>query len=150
MAFPASLSTLNDALRTAMRTAASLKTYSISARDQMAAVNVSGNLITDNLLQNFKAAIEQWESAAALPGIGQFAKDQFDDPALDIGAEFTAMVNAAKAVRDWVVANFPKDAGGKMSYRTLNLDGSISVDAFTPGQTTGLRTQLDAFIATVG
>ena len=150
MAFPASLSTLNDALRRAMGNAVSLKNFSVGARDQMAAGNVSGNLISDNLLQNYKSAIEQWEAAAALPGIGQFAKDQFDDQALNIGAEFTAMVNAAKAARDWIVTNFPKDAGGKMSYRTLNADGSMSVDAFTPAQTAGLRTELDNFIATVG
>lgn len=150
MAFPASQVTLNDALRTAQRNAVNLKNFATGARNQMEAANVSGNLITDNLLQNFKSAIEQWEAAAALPGIGQKAKDELDDQGLDVGVEFTAMVNSAKAVRDWIVTNFPKDASGKMSYRTLNADGSISVDAFTPAQTAPLRTQLDNFIATVG
>lgn len=150
MAFPGSRITLRKALEGAQQASVNLQRYATNVKNDMAAGNISGNQLSDNLLQNFKSAIELWETAAALPGMGQYAKDQLDMPGLDVGPEFTTMLNAAKAVRDWIVVNFPKDASGKMSYRTLNADGSMSVDAFTPAQTAGLRTELDNFIATVG
>lgn len=149
MTFPASTQTLDDGLRTALRRAAALKSYCQAANNAMAAGPVSGNAIID-LLQSLKTALDDWAAAKAIPGMQAYAQAEFDDVGLDITAEFTAMETQAQAARDWIVANFPTSAGGFIEKDTLNADGSITVQAFTSGQTAGLQTALAGLIATIG
>jgi hypothetical protein len=68
---------------------------------------------------------------------------------LDVVAEFTAMESAVEDCRDWIVANLPTDADGYLVIRTLNADGTLTDRMFAPAQTAGLRTEIDAVLATI-
>jgi hypothetical protein len=146
--FPASVQTQADALAGARRTATTMKSFAQNVRDFMFAGTVSANQVQAVMLE-FKTAIETWDAAKAVPGIAAYALAQYDDTTLDIAAEFTAMLSAARTVRDWVIANFPKDASGYILKDIYEADGAITVRQFTSAQTAGLRTALDSFIATV-
>lgn len=148
MTFPASAQTQADALAGARRTANTLKAFAQNVRGFMAASTVSANQV-EQVMGEFKSAIETWNAAKAVSGIAAYAQAQYDDVTLDIAAEFTAMLSAAEGVRDWVIANFPKDASGFILKDKYEVDGAITVRQFTPVQTAGLRTELDSFIATV-
>lgn len=148
MPFPASAQTQADALAMARRTATTLKSYAQKVRDVMVANTVSANQV-ENVMGEFKSAIEVWDAAKAVPGIAAYAQAQYDDATLDIAAEFTAMLTAAQAVRDWVIANVPTDASGWVLLHKYEIDGAITVRQFTPAQTAGLRTALDSFIVTI-
>jgi len=86
-----------------------------------------------------------------VPGLAEYAKTQYDDAALDIAAEYTAMRDAAIALRDWIHTNMPADAGsGAVLLESLNADGSLSPLTVSSAASAGFRTEADAFIATIG
>lgn len=135
----------NSAQQEAIR----IKAGVTSASAAYKANNQSANSLIA-LLQQMKSAIEVWDRVAALPGIAQYARDQHDDQAYDVIAEFTAMRAAAVSVRDWVINNFPKSAGGYIEKDTLEADGAITVRVFTIAQLAPLTTEMDALVATIG
>jgi hypothetical protein len=147
MAFPAS-STQADALDTIRKTAVRLKSHALSAKDALAAGNRSANDII-GLMVMFQEAVRTWDGVSSTPGLVAYAREQFDDPALDIAAEFTAMRNAALAVTAWVQNNFPKDASGYLLKEQFDDEIGLAVRSFTPAQTLGLRNTIDAFTATI-
>lgn len=150
MAFPTTTQTLSSALQDAFLTAIRIKAEVQRRRDLSAAGNTA-RVDYIALQANIDRAITLWNTSAATPGIGQYAKDQYNDPALDIAAEFTAMVNAAVALRQWVFDNIPKDAGtGALLIYTSDISGRLVPMTVTPAQTAGFRTACDAFLATIG
>lgn len=97
------------------------------------------------------ASITVLNDAAAIPGVEQYARDQFDNPSFDIAAEFTAMVNAITTLRDWIFANFPKDTGsGAWLAQSFNNAGVATELPFTTADLVDYRTNADAVIATIG
>lgn len=150
MAFPASQLLLAEGLRSAQRTALQIKAYAVKTNALMSAGPVSANVVL-TVMSNMKDAIIEWNAIRQLPGIGQYAKDQFNDQALDVVAEFTTMREAAIDVRDWVINTFPvSDPGGFLERVMLESDGSITTRTFSVLLTEPLRTKLDALILTVG
>lgn len=149
MVWSASKTALQQALQKTDIEALRLKAYAVQARLSMAAGNVSGNAILQTAAI-FQDGIAVWNEAKGLTGIAQYAADQKDVPIATVVADFEAMETAALAIRDLVIATFPKNASGKMNYRTLNADASISTDAFTPAQTATLRDRLADFEVTIG
>jgi hypothetical protein len=93
-------------------------------------------------------AIDDWNAASALPGIGQYARDQIDDQLINLGAEFTTMVTTAGGVRDWIVANFPNNVGFLLE-RSFDVNGRMVLGTLSSAQTAGLRTELDLLIAAI-
>jgi hypothetical protein len=81
--------------------------------------------------------------------MAQYARDQFNNPALDIAAEFSAMQAAADSLRGWIDANFPRHASGALLMETCAADGTRSNMTFTSAELAAFRTQADAFIATI-
>ena len=148
MTFRASNQVKADGYSEAKRLAARAKSFAQSHHDAMAANSVSANLLLQ-LLNELKSLIERWTEIAATPGIGAYAQDQENDPAYNVATEFTAMLNAARAARDRIIADLPKAPGGEIAIHTLAADGATSTRAFTPAQTANLRTDLAAFIATI-
>lgn len=124
-----------------------LKAFSTSARDALLAGAVSANAVLQ-IMSTMKSSIEVWDAVSSLPGLVQFAKDQENDQTYDVVAEFLAMRNAAVAVRDWIITNFPV-AGGFIQKDTLELDGAITVRQFTTVQTVGLQTTLATLTAAI-
>lgn len=87
-------------------------------------------------------------SQAATPGLGAYAQSQKNAPTLDIVAEFNAVLAATDSVTTWITTNFPKDGGGYILAQSFGAD-TMGERTFTPAQTAGLRTVLDALIATI-
>ena len=96
-------------------------------------------------LREAKALFDQWKTA---PGLAQYAKDQFDDQAFDIVAEFNTMLAALQDVLDDIVTTFPA-SGGYIQREQLDAQGNITDRSFTSGQLTAMRVKIQAFIDTI-
>lgn len=82
------------------------------------------------------------------PGLATYVQQQKNNPTMDVVAEFTTMLNTLTTVVNWIAANFPKDANGFLLAQTLGADRPVD-RTFTTAELAGLRTQLDALIATI-
>ena len=90
-------------------------------------------------------------TAKTIPGIAAYAQAQLNDPALDVAAEFTAVVDAIETLRVWIVANFPVGTGGALLYHTLNEStGELVNMQFTVAQLATFRSEADVLLATIG
>lgn len=146
-AFPANQDQQARGLSNAQATAKNLKTHATNLRAQMAAGNIEADQIVD-LYRYLIQTKDRLNAVAAIPGIAQYAKDQFNNQSLDIVAEFNAMVTEIQDTIDLIVSIFPKDGNGYLLKDKLIATGIDNRD-FTPAQTATLRTQLDALIATI-
>lgn len=147
MPFPSTADPLSRALLAAQDTARTLKQRATDLKAASLAGPVSGNAIVEFYLA-LVAAKAVFNATAAVPGIAQYARDQFDNQALDVIAEFTAMTNQTTACGTWISNNFPKGAQGYLLKDQLNASG-VSVRSFSTADLAGLRTELDALIATI-
>ena len=89
----------------------------------------------------------QLTDLATIPGIGDYAKDQENDPAYDVTAEFTAMLALIDAVIAAVTAGFPVDGSDFLLAYTFNPDGSQAPRSFAAPATVTIRAALDALDA---
>lgn len=129
MAFK-TVSTQATALANVQAIAARAKRQMTQYRNMSASANIT---LTDAKLfrKVIDGVIADWALYAATPGLAQYAKDQLNDPAYDIVAEYNAMRSAAVALRDWLDANIPAEP------------------TYTPAQTAGFRTAADTFLSTI-
>ena len=147
MAFKATQATQAQGLMMAMRQAAWIKQEAQSAVAMLQST-VTANQIFQ-IVDNLRSPLQVFAQVAAIPGIAAYAQTQFNDPTYDVATEFTGMVNAVQGVVDWIVANFPKDAGGFAQAYTLASDGSRTPATFTPAQTAGLTTAINNVISSI-
>lgn len=145
MAYPTGM--LSIVLEDIDRRAAALKLYAQQVRAECAVGNVPSSRILD-VYVNFKQERAALASAAATPGLTQFARDQKQNQTLDVVAEFNAMIAAIDGVTGWLETNFPKDAGGFLLAKSFSA-GTIVDRLFPASQTAGFRTQLDTLIAAI-
>lgn len=146
MAFRASSIIPLSAYQTAKRAAAQLKVNAQSMRAALAASNASYDFLRD-IYRTLERAQAQFTQLAATPGLAGYAKAQENDPAYDVAAEFTAMQGAITSALTWMNSNAPTGVTAKTPANWG--DGSLIANEFTPAQTAGLRTQLDAVIAAI-
>lgn len=107
----------------------------------------SGRIIS--LFQYLRVERAALQQASTVPGLGAYAQEQKNQPGLNIGTEFTALLAAIDNVTTWISANFPVDPGtSSLLERTLGPDGPIE-RTFTTAQMAGLRAQLDTIIAAI-
>lgn len=149
MAFPSGKNqlTLRQAFDVSRDKSRSIKQGAIDIRSK----SLAGTLTRKEVMEfptSLADAIDDWNTALALPGIGQYARDQIDDQTINLGAEFTAMVNTATGVRAWIITNFP-NSGGFLLERSFDVNGRMVLGTLTAGQTAGLRTELDLLIAAI-
>lgn len=109
-----------------------------TSRDQVLALVVN--------LREWRARLA---AAAAVPGVGQFAKDQYANQAYDVVAQFAAMLAAVDAVIAQITGSFPKAVSGEVLERVLNADGSITMGTFTAAQLATLVTLLQTLDAAI-
>ena len=152
MAFPAYNGTkqhLDEVLARVRSLAHTIKTSSQQLRDASAAGSIIARRIV-NHCDSLAQINDQLNTLKAVPGIGDYAKEQFNDANIDIAAEFTAMQNALASTVSWIATNMPKET---VTNRWLSVeelvDGKRVDRTLTTAQTAGLRTQLDALIATI-
>lgn len=89
-------------------------------------------------------------AAAAVPGVAQYARDQYDDQQYNVATEFTAMLAAIDAVIAAIHAGFPVDnTGGEAKEKVLNADGSITMRTFSAAQLASVTTLLQALDAAI-
>jgi hypothetical protein len=146
VAFPASPDPLARALTSAQDTARGLKQQAQDVRAACAAGPVSAVVLLE-LYQRLTDAKARFQATQQVPGILQYARDEFANPALDVLAEFTAMTTATMNAAAWVTANFPA-SGGFILAAQLTATG-VSYRQFTSLQTAGLLPVLDALTATI-
>lgn len=149
MAFPASANLQSEGLRTALNTARRLKSLCQSRITQMAAGDVSAEVVT-GLRDDMINADAVFGDVAGISGIVEYAQSQFDDDQLDIAAEFTAMRTAVQAVRSNIESTFFADGDGYLLAWKFNPSGSgLTVRNFTSVQTSTLRTLLAAVVSAI-
>lgn len=149
MAFPSSnsddLSSAWDAIRGA---AAAVKAAATQLVTDSAAGNVEAGRVV-NFAANLAGYNDRFARYTVLPGLVAYVREQINDPAIDIVAEYQTMLAQINATRTWIINNFPKDGSGFLLYHTFGADGRLVQRTLTPAQTAGLRTQLTALIATI-
>lgn len=143
MTYPATQPTLHEAFQQAHGLVREIRKRAINNRDALAAGNQAGEFILRILLRA-RQDIATLQSVSAIPGIGAYAQSQMVDETLNIGTEFSAVLAALGNVESWLETNLPRDNGHLL---LINADGT-DVE-FTPAQTAGLRTQLQALIDTM-
>lgn len=152
MPFPSNSGTraedLEAAWAEARRTATNIKqicTQIISG--QLSGALSSTHLL--NVLSQFVSMRQRLQAVAALPGIGAYAQAQINEPGTDIVAEFQTMTTALGTTIDWIVANFPKDAGGYLLASQFDAQGRTVDRTFSTAALTTFRTQITALVATI-
>jgi len=149
MAFPSSN---RDDLASAwagIRVAAGrIKTYAQSLKTASAAGSIqAGDVVS--FVDQLASSNDTLARYTAVPGLVEYVRAQIDNAAVDIVAEYSTMLAQINATRNWVLTNFPKDADGYLLYHKFDAAGRISQRTFSPAETAGLRTQLDALLATI-
>lgn len=148
MAFPASSPLLSDVLADARAEARRVTAKSASLK----AASLAGDVPRPDLIAymgQLNKAVGVWNAARSTPGIAVYAQDQLGSPTLDVGAEFTAMMNATTTLRDWIFTNFPKDAGGAWLVHSYSNAGIQTALVFTTAQLAQFRNHIDTLIATI-
>ncbi len=150
MSFPSQAGNimLAFALHDAQTMAGSTKTLAASIKTRSS----TGNITAAEIIAfhgNLKRNLDRLNEIKDIPGLPQYAKDQFDDQAFDIVVEFAAMITEIDATLEWVRANLPTSVAGFVESILLETDATQTDKVFTAGQTATLRTQLDLLVATI-
>lgn len=153
MAFPSASGTKQfvhaDTWQASRNTASTVKQRSQTVRNASAAGPISAKDIID-LATILADADAFFATAAAVPGIQAYVRNQIDDQTFDLAANFTAMRNEIQATVTWIKNNFPKDLINNWLFAlTFTAEGRFQWRTLTTAQTAGLRTQLDNLIATI-
>ena len=148
MAFPASQTLLSTALVKASKIASDTKNRSVALNASIALGSIDRDL-TITYMSQLTGAINAWNIIKATPGIAEYAKVQYNDPTLDIAAEFNSMVTTATTTRDWIFNNFPKDGSGAWLINSYSESGQHTDLQFTKGQLSTLVTEIDLLITEI-
>lgn len=149
MAFPANsllLSSVLDRISDEMR---GIRSDAQNLRTASAAGPVSATSVI-SYLGRLVDAKDRMAALASAPGLAAYAQQQYNNPSLDIAAEYNATVAQINATRDWIIANFPKTATtNELRERTFDANGRTVAVQFSSASMSGLRAALDALIATI-
>ena len=148
MAFRATALNTSQAFDRLKTQAASTKQYLQAQRISMVAPTCDAQIPLSVIqhLGQVNALMTVW---AATPGLSQYAKDQYNDPAYDVVAEFNAMKTALANAQSTLTTMFPKDGSGFVLYQTIQANGSLLNRTFTAAQLAGAVAQVDAVIASI-
>ena len=143
MATKATNAVTSDAYIQIKRTLTQLKLNVDAMITQVQAIN-SDYAVIQGIYDTLTRAFNQVDGLKATPGLDAWAKDQEDNPAYAFDTELQATLDAISGAQAWVAANVP------LSDRTLKpvsewlTAATIIADEFTPAQTGGLVTELQA------
>ena len=98
-----------------------------------------------NLVYRLQEKIDNITALATTHGLLQYAKDQENDQAYDVVAEYTAMVAAVNDVVAWAKTNFPADGDDYILAYKWGANTHIE-RTFSPAATVGLSTELQKII----
>lgn len=139
--------TKNKAYEAILLKAAHVKQLS----QRLSAQSASTGLTADQIVgyaSSLKQAQDLFAQMTATPGLAQYAKDLQEDQNYEIVTEYQTMNTQITATLVWISANLPSSTFGHDIIR-IEADGSPTWRSFTPAQTAGFRTELDALAATI-
>lgn len=98
-----------------------------------------------------KAELDTLTSDAVNTGLVAYAQDQLNDNTYAIETEYTAMSTAITGVITWLTTNVPNSGGASpfLDVYTFDANGRLVETVVSTVQTAGLRTELDALLATI-
>ena len=137
---------LANALSGVMSIARGVKVRTQGLRDVSAAGPIPARDIA-TYMDTLTRASEGLDTLKVVPGLAQYAKDQYTDPGYDIAAEFLAMQNAVATTVGWVTVNLP--ASGQWLLLEEIVDGRLVDRTLSPLQTAPLRVELEALLVTI-
>ena len=151
MPFPASsITSLPQILAALQALAQQVKYQAGNALITLQTQSVSTNFVFQFLdqMNGLISTLNTWQSTS---GLNAYATANLPGYVGTLTADVTAVINSGQACIDWIVANFPKDSTNTwILAEKLNADGTRTQRSFTPTQTAGLQTLLQAFINTIG
>ena len=152
MAFPSSTSS-REALSNVLSRVRSLSTSVKQTAQTVHSETLAGPITGKRLLQaceHLFSVQAQFTALRQTPGLAAYAREQFNDPAFDIGVEFQTMQAALQACLDWINTNLPRDAANN---RWLLLeefvDGVRKDRMFSSAAFSGLRPLLITLIESI-
>ncbi len=149
MAFPAGTITTEDAWKEFRALATRLRRMALKLRIQSAA-GETGRTSYINLQKALHAALGRWTFLiAAVPALEAYARDQINNPTLDLAAEYVLMRDATTSLRDWIFANMPRAPSDEVLTHKVGIDGRPIEQTFTVAQTAAFRVEVDAFVLTI-
>lgn len=83
------------------------------------------------------------------PNIGQFARDQENDPSYDVVAELTALISLIDAAIAVIISTVPQDGAGFLLFQKRNAAGVAIDRTFTGATLAGLRNALGVIDASI-
>ncbi len=119
---------------------------------QISERSTTGNMTAGDILtyqERLKEQADRLDVLKATPGIGQFAKDQFNDILFDIVVEFDAMLLQMQGVLTWIRVNLPVSANGFVEERIIELDNTITHRTFSSAQASTFRAELNALVTSI-
>jgi hypothetical protein len=120
---------------------------------QMSAAAAAGGVQSITILDyaTFLADQKLALQACIVSGIVAYAQAQMMNPTADITTLFNTMITAIQNTVDWIVTNFPKDAGGFLLAVSFVGDGTgrTTPRLFTSGDLGPFKTVVDALLATL-
>lgn len=138
---------LERAWASLMASAGRIKGKAQSLRD--ASLQPTRGTLILSVMDDLLASQAAMQAMANTPGLEAYARAQISDPTLDLVAAFNAVIGNVNAVRDWVVANIPKDANNYLLLQTISASGARIDREFSSLTLSGLRTVLDTLIASI-
>jgi len=149
MGVPATNLNLNTILTQVQQLCGNWRSYAQQAVTTLAAGSVNSDYVF-SFLDVMRSNWTRLGVLAGAPGLDAYATQAIQGYAGTLSVDITATRNAAVAVVNWVVTNFPKDSTNSFILsHTLNGDGTRTPRIFTSTDTAGLRTALNSFIATI-
>lgn len=100
-------------------------------------------------MRSIKLALNRFNVIKTTPGMAQYAKDQYDDQALSIGAQFTALVAAMETVKAWPLTDYP-DMVGNVPQDGAYVDGELTDRLLTTVELADFRVQVQTLIIALG
>jgi hypothetical protein len=151
MSFPSSSSlTLEDALKSLRDKALSVKTTSTNIRAQSLAGGTPYSSILNYMtaLRGYKA---QMASLYNITGLSAYAQEQLGNgfSSINVVTEYNTMIATLDSTVQWIAANLNKDGSNYALAVQIAADGVLTERTYGSGALAGLRTQIDALLATI-
>lgn len=115
---------------------------------QQSSGGVSAHLAV-NLVFFLASARASLVAYSSVSGIGPYVKSQLDDPIIDIGAEFAALLGAIDAAIANALATFPKDGSDYLLFVKFAAGGAQAYRQLTAGQVASFRSAVSSIVAAI-
>ena len=150
MTVPASTLALDQVLYNVLGLCQQVKAQAGNAIVSLQAENVTTDFVFQ-CLDQLRSIVSSMAVYGAVTGLNAFALSALPGYSGTLTTDMAATSTAATNAINWVVSNFPKDSSQTyLLGHILNADGSRTPRTFTPTQTVGFVTLLQALIATIG